>query len=463
MASDLSALIQDGLCDTLTSLLAKDAKLKELTKVHEKDFKDSEFLRINSSFNFNKLTTTFSFMIPSSSASFIFNTMMGEHDAEIASTIDDDIMDAIGEFISNISGGLTTTINGAELEDIGSAKFNISGNEVIKNDSINNIDNIYKFNIDLEEKEIIIFILFDAEILPFIENITKSPITEHPDEEIEEVKENSNEINESDSIALENANEEKDTEPSEENIDEELSSEELKNKKLKLLVMIIGGLLTVTIIAGITMYFMGVFDPEPIIIEPEITTTKETKDKVSVIKYKTLKKIDFKVKDINIHRLNIQLEALTKYEILNKEELKAQAIAEKNRLLKLDKETKLLEFHKKNKEEPLQKKQVNKKIKIINKKEILLPVNTDNKKLKFILANSLKYKLFKLLVVKTKTKQARISICNDIEGRSVIYIGPFENDTLQNKMNSLINKQNKEISTTVSNITEEEFDARCNF
>jgi len=234
---------------------------------------------------------------------------------------------------------------------------------------------------------------------------------------------------------------------------------------------------------GVVMYFMGMFDPAPIIVKVESNVTKETKDKVSIVKYKTLKKVDFKVSDINTNRLNIKLEALTKYEILSDKELKTYTTAEKKRLLELDKETKLLAFSKLKKEEPLVIKKENPKVTVIektiitNKEEIqkklvktepVIKVEAikkeiiiEDKKLKFILANRLKYKFFTTLVSETNTKKARVFLCNNAEGRSIIYIGPFESEQLQIEMKTLISEQNQNIKTTILNITEDEFNVRC--
>jgi len=78
-----------------------------------------------------------------------------------------------------------------------------------------------------------------------------------------------------------------------------------------------------------------------------------------VIQYTTLKKVNFKVSNINVNRLNGRLAVLTKNNVLNTEELNAQKLKEKERLKHLDKEKDFIEFAKANKEEPLvEKKEV---------------------------------------------------------------------------------------------------------
>ena len=227
MAYDLSILIQDGLCNTLQNLLGSDTKLNGITKVDARDLQNSELLKIESEFVFEKLSSVFSFIIPAVSASLIFNIQMGDTQTEPALKIDDDTLDAIQEFISTVSGGLTTSINGEEIEDLGKVKFHIAGNETLQGDEISNIDNMYRFSIDIDEHEIIIFMLFDESIIPYIDDITMKPVTEHPDEIIiEEIEEKEEEIeNNSDEEKPENSD--KDTEELENKIETGIDQEKL--------------------------------------------------------------------------------------------------------------------------------------------------------------------------------------------------------------------------------------------
>ncbi len=258
---------------------------------------------------------------------------------------------------------------------------------------------------------------------------------------------------------------------------------------MKLVIIILASLISTILIATVIMYFSGTFDSEPVQEEMKTDTnnTKEIKNNVDVVNYPEVKKIDFKTTDINIPRLNKRLELLTKYQVLNQVQLEAQVLEEKERLNRLKKEQELIKFAKENKEEPLIiKKELPKKEKIPTKtipetKEITKETITQEKieevtkatpnteiklideNLKFVLASSLKYKLFKSLVKETNSTQARISICSNEDGKTNIYIGPFENEELQLKMNALIQNADQTIETTISNITLDQFNTRCNF
>jgi len=483
MASDLSKLIQDSITLTLNGLLAKDAKILQITKTHIKDIEEFQVLKVQSSFNFSNFSSELSFIIPAKSSSLIFNTMMGSPITDLSEEIDDDAEDAIGEFVSNTSGTLTTSINGAELEDIGQTKFNIAHKEIIQGKDVSNLENTYRFLIDLEENELIIFITFDEAILPYIQEIASSEITHH-----EEIIEKEPEIEEE---KEEEVKEEPETAEEEKEEDQEDSKPE-KNK-LKLIVFIVGGFLGFILVTFFVLYFIGVFDQEPIVekkMDSNTTKSMDDPNKVKVVKYTTLKKVIFNINDIDKARLNIQLDALTKYKVLNKEELEAQKLAEKNRLFELEKEKELLEFSKKNQEETLFEKKKIEEPRIIDKKtkfkketftiekdDVIITDNNsslpqnitpiskqtdDIKTFKYVVTNSLKYSLFKELVQQTNTNQARISICNNNQGKTTIYIGPFETQTSQETMVNLMKSNTSQIDADTMNITEEEFNIRCN-
>jgi hypothetical protein len=405
--------------------------------------------------------------------------MMGAPNGDVLTKIDDDTADAMAEFISNTCGGLVTELNSVVFEDLGKSKFNIKHKEILDGNSVESFENIYRFLIDIEGVNVVIFTEFEENFIGFITELTQAKQTFYPEViKQEEVIEELEETNKKEELKIEEqkeGSEDKDTDP--------------KSKKLKMVIIIIGGLIIFTILVGLIMYLSGAFSQKPIEKPIDVNTTIIEKNKVEIVKYEALKKVDFKMSDINVERLNSRFELLTKYQILTQEELEIQAQEEKQRIIQLKKEQELIEFAKQNKEEPLiieenkenqktdtiQKDIIEKpienittpisveiqKIQPIENKEINLVVTND--KLKFVLANSLKYKLFKQLVQQTNSTQARISICNNNNGKTQIFIGPFENEELQIKMNTLIRESDTTVETLISNLTQEEFDTKCNF
>ena len=470
MASDLSKLIQDSFTLTLNGLLAKDAQILKITKAHPYDVEDTQFLLVQSLFNFSTFSSKFSYLVPAKSASLIFNTMMGSPITDLSDEIDDDAEDAIGEFISNASGGLTTAINGTDFEDIGQTKFNISHKELINGDDIPNLDNTFRFLIDLEDQELVLYLAFDEEILPYIEEISSSEITFHQerapvkDEEeiIKEIEEKQEEVP----------------------LQEEIPAEEpSKEKNLKLPIMIVGGAIGVLLLVFIILYLIGFFDPKPMVVEQKDSNITKKIEKVSVIQYKTIKKVDFKISEIDKDRLNAKLQNLTKYAVLSKEELEQQEEDEKIRLQNIEKEKQLLSFAKQNIEESLEKREETNNVinqettpqeeqsEVIEPKEEAIVTDktkvsqseiVENPVLHYVVTDSLKYQLFKSIVQQTTTTQARISICNNQNGKTTIYIGPFETIELQNSMIMLTQEKSADINMDIINITEKEFNLRCN-
>jgi ribosome recycling factor len=67
------------------------------------------------------------------------------------------------------------------------------------------------------------------------------------------------------------------------------------------------------------------------------------------------------------------------------------------------------------------------------------------------------------MILKANTQKARISICKNELGRTAVYIGPFETEDSQKNIIKLIHKEQKSLKIDLSNITQEEFNLRCNF
>lgn len=519
MAEELSQTIQEGLTQTLMDLLGIDTKFQETTQVVHKDIQNNQLLLVNSEFEFEKLSTIVQFLIPATTASIVFNTMMGSPNDDISTTIDDDTTDAMGEFVSNVSGSLVTAFNAKEITELGKSKFHIQHKEIIEGNSLESLENIYRFVIDLDEKILTLFIKFDEKFLPFISDITNSKPTEHPEEALpspqeEEVKlpEKENKQPQEEKMKekkAENTPNEKEVEDTEEDAQEDEESQN-KAKKLKLLIIGVASLLVIVLIVIFSIF---IFSPSEEEVKAEIAqttqdttnTTEEKKDEIKIEANTTLKKVDFNIKDIDIGRLNSRLAALTKFEILTKEELELQQQEENDRLERLKKEEELMEFAKNNKEEPIEvtPEVVQNKVEEtkpenntqnIPTQNIITPVDTPQQvvvpqegqqeqtviatteetlaqkpevvaeqKLLFVLTNSIKYTLFKSLVSEINSSSARISMCNDTEGRTTILIGPFEDKTIQEKMNQLIIDSKENISTSLEEYTQEEFNQRCDF
>ena len=510
MASDLSELIQNGLSGTLESLLAKTSTLDITNKAHPSDLK-SQCVKVNAKFEFENITSIWSFFVPALGASHIFNLMMGE-EIEPSEEIDDDTVDALNEVVSNICGGLSTAINGSGFEDLGSVKFSLDGNEMVDGTEYATTDNLFKFIINIEERPIDIFIAFDDVIMEFIETIASSPITEvkedepqeegteaeQPEENKEEETESSEEENKEDKdneVDDENSKEEnkeeaegivEDTKKSKFafleklnflKVDETLSEEEQKQTKLKKIIILVSIIFALVIIVGAVLFFTGAFDPNSSPDEnstsTDINSSIAPKQKKATIKTKVRKKqINFKTSQINIKRLNKRLSLLTKYEILEEDAIEQIKAKDRERLYR-EKQKRLEDFAGNNKEEAIFTKVTSKNGEIDRKSRYSVDgINTnktnisDNNQVEvkglYIQIPTLKLKQFRHLIKQAKKVSASLSICKDLNERTQIFIGPFISDksrtkTLKNISSKLLN-QTKKIE-----LTKVEFNNSCNF
>lgn len=114
-----------------------------------------------------------------------------------------------------------------------------------------------------------------------------------------------------------------------------------KESKLKFILIIIIGFLSLLFVTGSILYFIGFFDPEEI-EEPLNNKKTLTEKKIE----KEAKKYKFNLDDINTKRLNRKLTLLTKYEIIENDDKELLKSKEKSYQEKLKKEKNELESEK---------------------------------------------------------------------------------------------------------------------
>ena len=506
MASDLSQIIKDILSSTLETTISKKTDIKNSFNITKDYFKTQNIVAVSTSFDYEKFTSNLKIIIPAKTASFIFNCMMME-EGELETIISDDIADAVKEVVSQISGGLETAINTGGFEDLGSTKFSVGDFQILNGSDYENENKLILFKLTIEENEFDLYIDFDNETLPFIENILNSDTLENKDNDEDEkinemvkdeelskllaldddtqneeatkevaLEELSKELTQEDTKKegikdQENKSDDdkKDTkqeEQADQNIDDkkEEIQEDKKQKRLKLLIIIVSSILALVVIGFIIAYFMGVFDPPPPPLKQENNSSK--KDSIIIVKIKD-KQIDYKNSMINEKRLNKRLSLLTKYEILEEDILEKFKLKEKERLHKLRME-RLEEFAKNNKEESLFKSGI---INSKSKKDRFLTndsfekMQLENEKLTFIQIAPLKYKKYKNIILAKKEKSTPISICKDESGKIQVYIGPMFVKYEINSIVKNIKKTDKQSDKYVKLLllTQKEFDKACDF
>lgn len=303
-----------------------------------------------------------------------------------------------------------------------------------------------------------------------------------------------------------------------ENISEKENEEVIpiqkKQPKIYKILISVVAFLSLTLTIGAILYFMGYFDPEPSPeIEKKVTKTKEIK-----------KDINFNVKELNKKRLNKKLKMLTKYEIMNKDELNK----EENKIIlakkkKKEKENKEIALKKKKDEEKiianyakiekekkyLQKQQnelkkeyenfkkMQEKAKIdfemkknnllqeLENKTIITPTEQtianineedepqiiekdviENKEIKYFLSfinvATIKGNLHKEFLDKVQKFDKKLSLCRDSKNRIEILFGPYDSNKERNKIfNNLLENNIKE--AYLIDFTLVEYQKRCKY
>jgi len=501
MASDISTLFEEQICNTLETALSVICTIENSYNIDENYIHQSHFVSIDGNLICEDKTLHTKFLLPTQLSNFIFNTMMME-DGDLDVELTDDTADAIKEIVGQIGGSLATAVNGSAFDDITGCKFEVGDTTIVdgKQYQLNHKPILLQLKINDNTFDIILD--FDETSLEFIQKLLSSdtlevetttqeeeeiesteeesenqeedknnndntdedinsteeetPTTQEKTEEEETQKEDSSDDTKETATDEKSENKESKDKDTKEEPQEELTDEQKKEKKLKLFVYIVAGLLGVVIIAFGVLFYMGAFDePKPVV--KKVKKIKKPTNKNIIIDVKH-KEINFKMDMINVKRLNRRLSFLTKYDILNDDALEKFKQKEKERLYQL-KMKRLEEFAARNKEESIYKKNgilIDDNHPITNtQKEIL-----DSQELVFIQIPSLKYKKYKNIIKKEQTKNIQISICKNSHNKIDVYVGPiFIKAIVNNIIKDINNKQDARIVI----LTKKEFNKRCDF
>jgi len=463
MASDLSKIIQDTILSTIFTNTSKDIEVLEVLISSKESLLNKNIAVIPLSIKFENLESQINFIYTAYSSSYIFNSIMGE-DSEILFEVNDDISDAIKEINSQISGSLETSFNAENFQDLGKCNNSTNEIEILSGSDYKELSKLVLLKLKAEDIILEIYLNFNDEISPYLEEFMKSPLETIADEKKTNTPEE--EQVESTNTSDEEKNDITDTSSSDE-INEDSKSEEIniknkQNKKIKLLIIIISSLLGLIIVIILIMFFLGMFDKNELKVN-DLNKTKISKKDMILSNIKN-KQITYKSSMINKSKLNKRLSLLTKYEILEEDILAKYKLEEKERLYKI-KMKRFEEFASRNKEESIFKDDI-KTSKLENRfknKQNNNTVYTNNnmpinENLTFINMNASDYKKYKNIINKEKTKSTLISICKS-DFKTKIYIGPLYIDLLINN----IMKQIKNNEAKIISITRDDFNKRCDF
>jgi len=171
LASDLSSFLKDELANTLEQLLSKSVSIDSVSKLDVDSLDDSQCIDIAVKFDFADISSSWSFFIPTITATKFEFFMLGGM-GDLKEHIDDEIIDAVNEIISNVCGSLCTTVNAQGFPDINSIKSEVVNSSIKDCKSLDSIPHGYFFDLTMDGEKLPIFISFDDLALPYFNEIT---------------------------------------------------------------------------------------------------------------------------------------------------------------------------------------------------------------------------------------------------------------------------------------------------
>ncbi len=170
MASDLSNIFKGELANTLEQLLSKSSQVEDVGTFNKGSYESSQFINAKIKFEFKDISSTWEFYIPTISATKFEFLMLGGM-GDLKEHLDDEILDAVNEIISNICGSFATTVNAQGFDDIGSIKSEVLSSSIVESSELGD-NNTYEFTVSLDSEKLPIILSFDDIILPFLSSIT---------------------------------------------------------------------------------------------------------------------------------------------------------------------------------------------------------------------------------------------------------------------------------------------------
>ncbi len=172
MASDLSNFFKDELINTLEQLLSKSVTVELLESSDGEKLEDSKCVEVSVNLEFSKLSSKLIFFIPTLTATKFEYFMLGGM-GDLKEHIDDEIVDAVSETISNVCGSFCTAVNAQGFGDVVSMKSEMLGSS-LKDFNIKEVENISVFELDMDGEKLPLFVGFDKVISPFLSQIIGS-------------------------------------------------------------------------------------------------------------------------------------------------------------------------------------------------------------------------------------------------------------------------------------------------
>lgn len=171
MASDLSNIFKEELANTLEQLLSKSSNIKRSDKFSYENLQSPQLVECIVKFDLKGVSSTLTFYIPTNSSTKFEYLMLGGM-GDLKEHIDDEVVDAVNEIISNVCGSFSTSVNAQGFPDIGSLKFEIKSSSIVEKNILESKANSFEFELLMDNESLPLIITFDGIFLPFFSSIT---------------------------------------------------------------------------------------------------------------------------------------------------------------------------------------------------------------------------------------------------------------------------------------------------
>ncbi|MEA3513097.1 MAG: FliM/FliN family flagellar motor switch protein [Campylobacterota bacterium] len=167
MASDISNIIKSEIASTLESLLSVSSNVDDVKEFQKSSLESQQCIKAETTFEFSGKSSQWKYYIPTKAATKFEYLMLGGV-TDLKDKLDDEIVDAVKEIISTISGSISTSVNAQGFDDISGLKFTLGDCNIIECDEIEANTNSYLFEVKLDEELIEIVVVFDDTISSFV-------------------------------------------------------------------------------------------------------------------------------------------------------------------------------------------------------------------------------------------------------------------------------------------------------
>lgn len=171
MASDLSNILKDELSNTLEQLLSKSSQVEIIKKLEDNSFNSVQLVECSVNFDLKGVSSQIVFYIPTLSATKFEYLMLGGM-GDLKEHIDDEIIDAVNEIISNICGSFSTSVNAQGLSDVQSMKSEVKSSTIVEGTILSSKSELFEFTVSLDDEKLPLILYFDNIISPFFSSIT---------------------------------------------------------------------------------------------------------------------------------------------------------------------------------------------------------------------------------------------------------------------------------------------------